>query len=162
MTRLIVGVLMGFFGFCATMQATQPPADKGKEQKPLNLGNFSVSLTVKDIARSRAFYEKLGFRVIAGNAAQKWLILQNETATFGLFQGMFERNSLTFNPGWDRNSKTLEQFEDVRELQKTLKDRGLTLTTSADDSGMGPASFSLVDPDGNPILIDQHVPAPKK
>ena len=128
----------------------------------LRLGNFSVSLTVKDIAASRAFYEKLGFKVFGGDQAKKWLILQNETATIGLFQGMFDKNSLTFNPGWDRTKATLPEFDDVRDLQKTLKDRGLKLTTSADESSKGPASFSLMDPDGNPILIDQHVPAPKK
>ncbi len=133
---------------------------KGDAQ--LRLGNFSVSLTVKDIAASRAFYEKLDFKVVGGDQAKKWLVLQNETATIGLFQGMFEKNSLTFNPGWDRSKKTLPDFDDVRDLQKTLKDRGLKLTTSADESTKGPASFSLMDPDGNPILIDQHVPAPKK
>lgn len=133
---------------------------KGDAQ--LRLGNFSVSLNVKDIAKSREFYEKLGFRQIHGDQAQKWLILQNETATIGLFQGVFEKNSLTFNPGWDRSARTLPDFDDVRDLQKSLKDRGLKLTTSADESGKGPASFSLMDPDGNPILIDQHVPAPKK
>jgi catechol 2,3-dioxygenase-like lactoylglutathione lyase family enzyme len=133
-----------------------------KGDAPLRLGNFSVSLAVKDIAASRAFYEKLGFKVVAGDQAKKWLVLQNETANIGLFQGMFEKNSLTFNPGWDRTKATLPEFDDVREIQKTLKDRGLKLTTSADESGKGPASISLTDPDGNPILIDQHVPAPKK
>ena len=128
----------------------------------MRLGNFSVSLTVKDLAASRTFYEKLGFQVIGGEPAQNWLILQNETSTLGLFQGMFDRNLLTFNPGWDRNSQTLADFDDVRELQRTLQSRGLTLTTAADESSTGPASLMLIDPDGNPILIDQHVPKPKR
>ena len=128
----------------------------------MRLGKFSVSLTVKDIAASRAFYEKLGFKVSGGDQAQKWLVLQNETTTIGLFQGMFEKNMLTFNPGWDRSNKTLPDFDDVREIQQTLVSKGLTLTTKADESTTGAASLTLLDPDGNPILIDQHVPAPKK
>ena len=127
----------------------------------MRLGNFSVSLTVKDLAASRAFYEKLGFKQVAGNAAQNWLIVQNETSTIGLFQGMFPKNTLTFNPGWDRNSATLPDFEDVRDIQRTLKSRGLTMVAAADESTTGPASLMLMDPDGNPILLDQHVPSPK-
>lgn len=125
------------------------------------LGNFSVSLAVKDLAASRAFYEKLGFTVVGGNG-KNWSILQNETATIGLFHGMFDKNMLTFNPGWDRNCATLPEFTDVRDIQRTLKSRGLTLTTTAEESTSGPASITLVDPDGNPILIDQHVPRPGK
>ncbi len=98
----------------------------------------------------------------AGDQAQKWLVLQNETATIGLFQGMFEKNLLTFNPGWDSSNTTLPDFDDVREIQRTLVSKGLTLATKADESSIGPASLMLLDPDGNPILIDQHVPAPKK
>jgi catechol 2,3-dioxygenase-like lactoylglutathione lyase family enzyme len=128
----------------------------------MRLGNFSVSLAVKDIAASRAFYEKLGLRVIGGNQAQKWLILQNETSTIGLFQGMFEKNSLTFNPGWDRSGKPLPEFDDVRDIQKALKKQGLAPAAAADESSTGPASLMLLDPDGNPILIDQHVPKPGK
>lgn len=128
----------------------------------MRLGHFSVSLAVKDLAASRAFYEKLGFRVFGGDAKQNWLIMQNETSTIGLFQGMFEKNILTFNPGWDRSAKTLPEFDDVRELQRRVKAQGLTLATQADEASTGPASFVIVDPDGNPILIDQHVPAPKK
>lgn len=126
----------------------------------MQLGNFSVSLAVKDLSASQTFYEKLGFRVIAGDAAQNWLILQNDTSTIGLFQGMFERNILTFNPGWDRNCGTLPDYADVRELQRTLKSRGLTLASEADEATTGPASLMLIDPDGNPILLDQHVPSP--
>ena len=123
----------------------------------LPLGNFSVSLPVKDLATSRAFYEKLGFSVITGEAAENWLILQNGAATIGLFQGMFERNTLTFNPGWDSSGNTLPQFTDVRDLQRRLKAAGIVPSAEADESGQGPASFMVVDPDGNPILFDQHV-----
>ncbi len=129
---------------------------------PLRLGNFSVSLAVKDIAKSREFYEKLGFRVILGEQQQNWLILQNETSTIGLFQGMFTKNTLTFNPGWDRSGKTLPDFDDVRDIQRKLKERGLKLASEADDSTTGPASLMVLDPDGNPILLDQHVPRPQK
>ncbi len=128
----------------------------------MQLGNFSVSLAVKDIGASRAFYEKLGFRVFAGDQAQNWLILQNETSTIGLFQGMFDKNMLTFNPGWDRNGGTVPAFDDVRVIQRTLKSRGLALATEADEATSGPASLMVLDPDGNPILIDQHVPSPGK
>ena len=128
----------------------------------MRLGNFSVSLAVKDISVSRAFYEKLGFRVILGDQAKNWLILQNETSTIGLFQGMFSKNIMTFNPGWDRNSGTLPDFDDVRDIQRTLKSQGLALATEADEATSGPASLMLVDPDGNQILVDQHVPSPRK
>lgn len=126
----------------------------------MRLGNFSVSLAVKDIAASRAFYEKLGFRVIGGDQSRNWLILQNDTATIGLFQGMFEKNLLTFNPGWDRNAATLADFDDVRDIQRMLKSRGVALMSEADEGSTGPASLVVVDPDGNPILIDQHVARP--
>jgi catechol 2,3-dioxygenase-like lactoylglutathione lyase family enzyme len=123
----------------------------------ITLGNFSVSLAVKDLAASRAFYEKLGFEVRGGDAAQNWFILQNATATIGLFQGMFERNVLTFNPGWDRAGNTLADFTDVRELQRRVRALGIEPATPADESTTGPASFILIDPDGNPIYVDQHV-----
>jgi len=128
----------------------------------MRLGNFSIGLAVKDIAKSRAFYENLGFRVIMGDQAKNWLILQNDTATIGLFQGMFDKNVMTFNPGWDRSAQTLADFDDVRELQKTLKERGLALASEADAASTGPASLMLLDPDGNPVLIDQHVAKPQK
>jgi lactoylglutathione lyase len=121
------------------------------------LGAFSVSLAVKDLQASRAFYEKLDFKVVGGDPAQNWLILRNGTATIGLFQGLFERNILTFNPGWDDKAQAIEGFTDVREHQRRLKSRGLELTNEADESSTGPASFVVVDPDGNPVLIDQHV-----
>lgn len=123
----------------------------------MNLGTFSASLAVKDIAASREFYEKLGFEQVLGDQAQNWLILRNGDSTIGLFQGMFERNMLTFNPGWTSQAEALEKFDDVREIQKSLKANGLTLTSEADESTSGPASLTLIDPDGNPILIDQHV-----
>ena len=121
------------------------------------LGNFSVSLAVRDLAASRAFYQKLGFQVHSGDPTQNWLILQNGSATIGLFQGMFERNMLTFNPGWDSAGNTLAEFADVRELQRLIKRAGITPVAEADESAVGPASFMVIDPDGNPILIDQHV-----
>ena len=123
----------------------------------MNLGNFSVSLAVKDLESSKAFYEKFGFKVFGGDASQNWLILKNGDHVIGLFQGMFEKNILTFNPGWDSNARKLEQFTDVRDLQKQLKAAGVKLTSEADESTTGPASFTAQDPDGNPILVDQHV-----
>ena len=128
----------------------------------MELGNFSVSLAVKDLGASRAFYEKLGFRAITGDPKKNWLILQNETSTIGLFQGMFDKNILTYNPGWDRDKKTLPDFDDVRDIQRALKRQGIALTTTADESTTGPASLTLTDPDGNLILIDQFVPSPRK
>jgi lactoylglutathione lyase len=122
----------------------------------MDLGTFSVSLAVKDIAASKAFYQKLGFEIMGGNQEQNWLILKNGTTIIGLFQGMFEKNILTFNPGWDHDAQNLENFTDIREVQKELKARGITLNEEADETSTGPANFTLVDPDGNPILIDQH------
>jgi len=123
----------------------------------MELGAFSISLAVKDIEASKAFYEKLGFNAFMGDISQNWLILRNGAHVIGLFQGMFERNSLTFNPGWDSNTQKLDHFTDVRELQKQLKAQGVELMSEADESGTGPASFIVLDPDGNPILFDQHV-----
>ena len=123
----------------------------------MNLGAFSVSLAVKDIAASKEFYEKLGFTVFMGDASKGWLILKNGDHVIGLFQGMFERNILTFNPGWDNHARPLGSFEDVRELQRQLKAKGVQFVAEADESTTGPASFITVDPDGNQILVDQHV-----
>lgn len=123
----------------------------------MDLGNFSVSLAVKDLAASRAFYEALGFAVIGGDPAQHWLILRNGSTIIGLFQGMFERNMLTFNPGWDAECRTVPGFTDVRELQRRLRARGIEPQTPVDESTTGPGSLVLVDPDGNPVLLDQHV-----
>ena len=123
----------------------------------MQIGNFSVSLAVKDIAVSQAFYEKLGFKFFAGDASQNWLILKNGDHAIGLFQGMFEKNMMTFNPGWDSNANRLEEFTDVRELQRQLKAQGVQLETEADETTKGPAFFMVHDPDGNPVLFDQHV-----
>jgi lactoylglutathione lyase len=123
----------------------------------MELGAFSISLAVKDLDASREFYEKFGFEVFAGDRSRNWLIVKNGEHVIGLFQGMFERNILTFNPGWDSNAKEIDGFTDVRELQRQLKARGVQLVNEADESTTGPASIAAVDPDGNPILIDQHV-----
>ena len=123
----------------------------------MDLGNFSVSLAVKDIAASRAFYEKLGFAVFLGDQAKHWLIMKNGEHVIGLFQGMFDKNVLTFNPGWDSNARQLPEFTDVRELQRRLKKSGVAMLSEADESTTGPASFMVADPDGNTILVDQHV-----
>jgi len=123
----------------------------------MQLGTFSISLAVKDLEASKRFYEKFGFSVFAGDATQNWLILKNGDHVIGLFQGMFERNILTFNPGWDSKAQALGSFTDVRELQRQLKAQGVELQQEADESTTGPASFVAVDPDGNPILVDQHV-----
>lgn len=164
MKTIVVAVAAFALGMAAAEDAEPPTAtptpatQPAAAAAPVRLGNFSLSLAVKDIAASRAFYEKIGFKSITGNQAQNWLIMQNETSTIGLFQGMFPRNTLTFNPGWDRACATLPDFDDVRDLQKALKARGITFATIADESTTGPASFVITDPDGNPILVDQHVP----
>lgn len=123
----------------------------------MELGAFSVSLAVKDIEASKLFYEKLGFTVFAGDQTQNWLVLKNGESTIGLFQGMFKENILTFNPGWSRDATELREFTDIRVLQRQLKDRGIKMITEADESSTGPASFMISDPDGNSILVDQHV-----
>jgi catechol 2,3-dioxygenase-like lactoylglutathione lyase family enzyme len=123
----------------------------------MELGAFSVSLAVNDLEASRGFYEKLGFEVFGGDASQNWLILKNGDHVIGLFQGMFEKNILTFNPGWDQNANQLEAFTDVRDLQKAMRLKGLEFESEADENTTGPASFMISDPDGNMILIDQHV-----
>jgi len=127
----------------------------------MQLGNFSVSLTVKDIKASKLFYEKLGFTPFAGDLDQNWIIMQNDTSTIGLFQGIIEKNTLTFNPGWNRKAETLDAFDDVRAIQKHLQDEGIALTQSTDAESKGPAHIVVMDPDGNPILIDQHVAKPE-
>ena len=123
----------------------------------MDLGAFSVSLAVRDLEASRAFYEKLGFSMFHGDASQGWLILRNGSTVIGLFQGMFERNTLTFNPGWDGNAQPIDAFTDVRELQRRLKEAGVDIETEVDESGSGPGYFIVNDPDGNPIFVDQHV-----
>ncbi|MCF1713283.1 VOC family protein [Flavihumibacter sp. RY-1] len=122
----------------------------------MQLGAFSISLSVKDLQLSKDFYEKMGFQVFAGNMDNNYLIMKNENALIGLFQGMFQGNILTFNPGWDENANNLAEFDDIREIQRQLKSSGLQLTSEADEKTTGPASITISDPDGNVILIDQH------
>ena len=123
----------------------------------MELGAFSISLAVNDLQVSKAFYEKLGFTVFGGDADQYWLMMRNGDHVIGLFQGMFDNNILTFNPGWDQDAQKLDSFTDVRDLQKELKAKGIEFASEADETTTGPGSFVIVDPDGNPILVDQHV-----
>lgn len=123
----------------------------------MKLGGFSISLNVKDIKTSKLFYENLGFKVYAGDIKQNWLIMKNGISSVGLFQGMFEKNMLTFNPGWDEFANKTEPFDDIRVIQRELKSKGIKLESEADENTSGPANFIVLDPDGNPILIDQHV-----
>lgn len=122
----------------------------------MKLGAFSVSLSVKDIHKSKTFYENLGFQVFGGDITQNWLIMKNESCIIGLFQGMFEKNMLTFNPGWNENAENLNSFTDIRDIQKDLKAKGIKILSEADETSEGPASLTIEDPDGNPILLDQH------
>ncbi|WP_342077072.1 VOC family protein [Yoonia sp. SS1-5] len=122
----------------------------------MKLGAFSISLNVKDIAASKAFYAKLGFEPFGGDEAQGWLMLRNGETVLGLFGGFLEANALTFNPGWDQHAQNVEDFEDVRDIQKRLKADGVTFVSEADETTTGPASFVIMDPDGNPVLVDQH------
>jgi predicted enzyme related to lactoylglutathione lyase len=164
------------FPACSTLYRTRPrfrrrdpfpglrvfrPKDAPDFRTPkeyiMELGAFSISLAVKDLEASKEFYEKFGFTAFAGDASQKWLIMKNGDHVIGLFQGMFEKNILTFNPGWDQNAQQLPTFTDVRELQRRLKAQGVPLMSEADETTTGPASFIAVDPDGNPVLVDQHV-----
>lgn len=162
---LIAGLLasfgVGFYinnSFAQSTQAMGRPADNNiKTTKPhMKLGAFSVSLSVKDLKISRQFYENLGFKVFAGSMEQNYLIMKNENALIGLFQGMFQVNILTFNPGWDENAANAEKFDDIREIQKMLKSNGIKLSSEADEKTSGPASLMTTDPDGNVILLDQH------
>ena len=140
---------------CVGFVFAAQPSKKGDD---MQLGNFAISLTVKDIEASKAFYEKLGFTQVSGHLDQNWVVLKNGDTKIGLFQGMFEKNMLTFNPGWNANGEKLDSFMDVREIQQRLLDSGVELTAKADPNSTGPAHITLIDPDGNPILIDQHVP----
>ena len=151
------GGLLSAAGDQARAAASEKQMKGTMAKQPTTLGAFSVSLAVKDIKASRDFYEKLDFEVVMGEEAQKWLILRNGSVTIGLFQGVWERNVLTFNPGWDEKAQAVAPFTDVREHQRRLKARGLKLKSEADEKGTGPANFLLVDPDGNPVLFDQHV-----
>jgi catechol 2,3-dioxygenase-like lactoylglutathione lyase family enzyme len=154
-------LLAGALALTCAIGASTAQSTGAPDEKSLELGNFSVSLAVKDIKASLAFYQKLGFKQVGGKLEQNWVVLQNGTARIGLFQGMFDKNILTFNPGWTKDKETLTDFQDVRALQSALKARGLTIATEADVTTTGPAYFQLTDPDGNALLFDQHVPSPK-
>lgn len=159
---IIAGILASFaMGYYLNTIFTHTPENdkektKTEKQNNMKLGAFSISLCVKNLMTSKEFYEKLGFNAFAGSMEQNYLIMKNDNALIGLFQGMFQGNILTFNPGWDENASNLENFEDIRKIQKELKNSGLTLTSEADDKTEGPASLMLTDPDGNVILLDQH------
>jgi predicted enzyme related to lactoylglutathione lyase len=140
-----------------TVQTPVKPRDSKSKEQTMELGAFSISLAVKDLEASKKFYEKFGFKPFGGDASKKWLILKNGDHVIGLFQGMFDRNILTFNPGWDSNAQKVAAFTDVRELQRQLKAQGVQMVNEADESTKGPASFIAIDPDGNPVLVDQHV-----
>ena len=154
--------LAGALAVAAMIGRTTAPSAETKEKKAMELGNFSVSLAVKDINASKAFYEKLDFKEVGGDLQKNWIVLQNGNARIGLFQGMFDKNIMTFNPGWTKDKETMKDFQDVRELQHTLKARGLTMAPEADETTEGPAYFMVKDPDGNTLLFDQHVPSPKR
>jgi catechol 2,3-dioxygenase-like lactoylglutathione lyase family enzyme len=165
---LILGIAATFcFGFFSKTIITNLPASNTdikqtdinnniKGEKSMKLGAFSISLSVKDLNVSKEFYENLGFKLFAGGMEKNYLIMKNENALIGLFQGMFEGNILTFNPGWDENANNIEEFEDVREIQRQLKSKNVKFATEADENTSGPAGFMITDPDGNVILVDQH------
>jgi catechol 2,3-dioxygenase-like lactoylglutathione lyase family enzyme len=158
LTILLLGVSLLM---CSQSKKNEPTEGLNNNANQINednmkLGAFSVSLSVKDLKASKQFYENLGFKVFAGSMEQNYLIMKNENSLIGLFQGMFEGNLLTFNPGWDENARNIEKFDDVREIQRQLKSKGVKLTTEADEKTSGPASIMLADPDGNIILVDQH------
>ena len=162
MKALTARTLAGALALTVIAGATTTRSTQAKEKKTMELGAFSVSLTVKDIKASKAFYEKLDFKEVGGKLEENWIVLQNGNARIGLFQGMFDKNIMTFNPGWTKDKETLKDFQDVRELQRTLKARGITMAPEADETTEGPAHFMVTDPDGNTILFDQHVPSPKR
>ena len=156
---LLVAFAVGYFlNRVITKKSGAGPVESAQSVSPdhLKLGAFSMSLSVKDLQASREFYEKLGFNAFGGSMEQNYLIMKNGNALIGLFQGMFDGNILTFNPGWDENANNLEKFDDIRDIQKRLKASGLTLMSEADENSTGPASLMLTDPDGNLILLDQH------
>ncbi len=154
--------LAGVLSLAACNSVPKDMTPNSKDPHTMKLGNFSVSLAVKDLQASKAFYEKLDFQVVGGQAEANYLIMQNDTTTVGLFQGMFEDNLMTFNPGWNKDTDTLPEFDDVRAIQATLKERGIAFSMEADPQSDGPANFVIQDPDGNTILFDQHVPKPKR
>ena len=158
MKTLVALTLAGALAWTAVASQTTQP----KETKTMELGSFTLCLLVKDINASKEFYEKLDFKQVSGDIKQKWIVVQNGTTKIGLFQGLIEKNMLTFNPGQTSSKETLKDFADVREIQSTLKKRGLKLKAEADESTKGPAHITIDDPDGNPILLDQYVASPKR
>ena len=160
--KSLTRVVASFLAFVPIVGASGAASAQAAESKAMDLGNFSVSLNVKDIKASKAFYEKLDFKMVAGKLEQNWIVLQNGNARIGLFQGMFDKNIMTFNPGWSKDKETLKDFQDVREIQRTLKTRGLKMAPEANETTEGPAHFMVTDPDGNTLLFDQHVPSPKR
>jgi catechol 2,3-dioxygenase-like lactoylglutathione lyase family enzyme len=161
MKTLIALTVVGALALTTIAASTSNSPTQAKETKNMELGSFTVCLLVKDINASKEFYEKLDFKQVSGDIKQKWLVVQNGTTKIGLFQGLIEKNMLTFNPGQTSSKDTLKDFADVREIQSTLKKRGLKLKTEADESKEGPAHITIDDPDGNPILFDQYVQSPK-
>jgi len=154
---LIVSFVIGFYtNNIFIHKPIQNNSIKPKKENYINLGAFSISLNVKELNTSKEFYEKLGFYTFAGSIEQNYLIMKNKNALIGLFQGMFQGNILTFNPGWDENAEEIEKFDDIRQIQRQLKNKGLVLTSEADEKTEGPGSLTLTDPDGNVILLDQH------
>jgi len=161
--RYVVLCLMPFILTSVVTPLVSMCANEGQnssKDSKMQLGNFSVSLVVKDVNISKAFYEKLGFHQSGGDVKRNYVIMKNATSTVGLYQGMFQKNMLTYNPGWDSDCKALPEFMDVREIQQELKKQGIQLDVAADESTTGPAFLTITDPDGNPILIDQHINKP--
>ena len=158
---LVAACGLAFFSTSCSTLSESPAVESQDSMDSMSLGNFSVSLAVKDIHASHAFYEKLDFKQVGGDISQNWIVLQNGTTTVGLFQGMFEENLMTFNPGWTHTRGTPASFQDIREIQGKLRDRGIEFMLEADESTTGPASFMVADPDGNAILFDQHVASPE-
>ena len=154
--QMIVLLFLSAFAGCQHASMTPSKSQAYQKESGMELGNFSVSLSVKDLAVSRAFYEDLGFVMVGGDPDQNWIILRNGAAIIGLFQGMFEGNMLTFNPGWSAEGENLDEFTDIRQIQQHLKQKGMQLADEADMNSEGPASLMLADPDGNVILVDQH------
>ena len=160
--KSLTRIVASFLAFIPIVGASGAASAQVSETKTMDLGNFSISLNVKDIKASKAFYEKLDFKMVAGKLEQNWIVLQNGNARIGLFQGMFDKNIMTFNPGWTKDKETMKDFQDVREIQRTLKTRGLKMAPEANETTEGPAHFMVTDPDGNTLLFDQHVPSPKR
>ena len=162
MNRMAIVIGLTLFTGVNALIANSNSTQSSKDKEPMKLGNFSMSLAVKDVDVSKAFYEKLGFKVITGSKKHGMYILQNDASTIGVFEGHIEKNTLTYNPGWEHDCSVLPEYDDVRDIQSQLKAAGIEITKTTDESATGPAHIVIMDPDGNPILIDQHVPKPEK